>query len=141
MERNLWSQAEFDSVTAKKLCELRAKFWPDTVQFTPERMAVVLGDLYSRGATLVSSEKGYGVYFRQEDTLYFVELMAEDDRSAEKLMEAAREKEVIVEKAVITVGAMQNLFLGEGRRQEYGMIRFEGEPFDVSDSYMRLMLD
>lgn len=141
VERNLWSQAEFDSVTAKKLCELRAKFWPDTVQFTPDRMAVVLGDLYSRGATLVSSEKGYGVYFRQEDTLYFVELMAEDDRSAEKLMEAAREKEVIVEKAVITVGAMQNLFLGEGRRQEYGMIRFEGEPFDVSDSYMRLMLD
>ena len=41
--RNLWSQAEFDSVTAKKLCELREKFWPDTVQFTPERMAVVLG--------------------------------------------------------------------------------------------------
>ena len=52
--RNLWSQAEFDSVTAKKLCELREKFWPDTVQFTPERMAVVLGDLYSRGATIVA---------------------------------------------------------------------------------------
>ena len=35
--------------------------------------------------------------------------MAEDDRSAEVLMEAAREKEVIVERAVITVGAAQNL--------------------------------
>ena len=104
--RNLWSQAEFDSVTAKKLCELREKFWPDTVQFTPERMAVVLGDLYSRGATIV-----------------------------------ANEKEVIVEKAVITVGAAQTLFLGEGTRQEYGMIRFDGEPFDVSESYMRLMLE
>lgn len=141
VERNLWSQAEFDSVTAKKLCELRERFWPNTVQLTPERMAVVLGDLYSRGATIVSSEKGYGVYFRREDTLYFVELMADDDRSAEKLMEAAREKEVIVEKAVITVGAAQNLFLGEGTRQDYGMIRFEGEPFDVSESYLRLMLD
>ena len=128
--RNLWSQAEFDSVTAKKLCELREKFWPDTVQFTPERMAVVLGDLYSRGATIVANERGYGVYFRKEDTLYFVELM-----------EAAREKEVIVEKAVITVGAAQTLFLGEGTRQEYGMIRFDGEPFDVSESYMRLMLE
>ena len=53
--RNLWSQAEFDSVTAKKLCELREKFWPDTVQFTPERMAVVLWDLYSRGATIVAN--------------------------------------------------------------------------------------
>ena len=141
MARNLWSQAEFDSVTAKKLCELREKFWPDTVQFTPERMAVVLGDLYSRGATIVANERGYGVYFRKEDTLYFVELMAEDDRAAEVLMEAAREKEVIVEKAVITVGAAQPLFLGEGTRQEYGMIRFDGEPFDVSESYMRLMLE
>ena len=55
--------------------------------------------------------------------------------------EAAREKEVIVEKAVITVGAAQPLFLGEGKRQEYGMIRFDAEPFDVSESYMRLMLE
>lgn len=141
VDRNLWSQADFDSVTAKKLCELRQRFWSDTVQLSPDRMAVVLGDLYSRGATIVSSEQGYGIYFRKEDTLYFVEMMAEDDRSAEKLMEAAREKEVIVEKAVITVGAAQTLFLGEGTRQDYGMIRFDGEPFDVSESYMRLMLE
>ena len=141
VSRNLWSQAEFDSVTAKKLCELREKFWPDTVQLSPERMAVVLGDLYSRGATIVSSERGYGIYFREEDTLFFVELLADDDRAAEELMEAAREKEVIVEKAVITVGAAQPLFLGEGTRQEYGMIRFDAEPFDVSESYLRLMLE
>ena len=141
VERNLWSQAEFDSVTAKKLCELRAKYWPDTVQLPPEQMGEVLRDLYSRGATIVSSEQGYGIYFRKEDTLYFVELMAEDDRSAEKLMEAAREKEVIVERAVITVGAAQNLFLGEGTRQDYGMIRFDAEPFDVEESYMRLMME
>ena len=63
------------------------------------------------------------------------------DRAAEVLMEAAREKEVIVEKAVITVGAAQPLFLGEGIRQEYGMIRFDAEPFDVSESYLRLMLE
>lgn len=66
-------------------------------------MGEVLRDLYSRGATIVSSEQGYGIYFRREDTLYFVEMMAENDRLAEVLMEAAREKEVIVEKAVITV--------------------------------------
>ena len=130
-----------DSVTARKLCELRERFYPDTVQFPPEQMAVVLTDLYARGATIVSSEKGYGIYFRREDTLYFVELMAEDDRSAEVLMEAAREKEVIVERAVITVGAAQNLFLGEGTRQDYGMIRFDAEPFDVEESYMRLMME
>lgn len=49
VDRNLWSQADFDSVTAKKLCELRQRFWSDTVQLSPDRMAVVLGDLYSRG--------------------------------------------------------------------------------------------
>ena len=63
------------------------------------------------------------------------------DRAAEVLMEAAREKEVIVERAVITVGAAQNLFLGEGTRQDYGMIRFDAEPFDVEESYMRLMME
>ena len=132
VSRNLWSQAEFDTVTAKKLCELREQFWKDTVQLSPERMAVVLQELYARGATIVSNEHGYGIYFRKEDTLYFVEMMADSDRAAEILMEAAREKEVIVEKAVITVGAAQPLFLGEGTRQEYGMIRFDAEPFDVS---------
>ena len=35
----------------------------------------------------------------------------------------------------------QPLFLGEGTRQEYGMIRFDAEPFDVSESYLRLMLE
>ena len=39
VSRNLWSQAEFDSVTARKLCELRERFCPDTVQLSPERMA------------------------------------------------------------------------------------------------------
>ena len=58
VSRNLWSQAEFDSVTARKLYELRERFYPDTVQFPPERIAVVLTDLYARGATIVSSEKG-----------------------------------------------------------------------------------
>ena len=141
VSRNLWSQAEFDTVTAKKLCELREQFWKDTVQLSPERMAVVLQELYARGATIVSNEHGYGIYFRKEDTLYFVEMMADSDRAAEILMEAAREKEVIVEKAVITVGAAQPLFLGEGTRQDYGMIRFDAEPFDVAESYMRLMLE
>lgn len=141
VSRNLWSQAEFDTVTAKKLCELREQFWKDTVQLSPERMAVVLQELYARGATIVSNEHGYGIYFRKEDTLYFVEMMADSDRAAEILMEAAREKEVIVEKAVITVGAAQPLFLGEGTRQEYGMIRFDAEPFDISESYLRLMLE
>lgn len=141
IRRNLWSQADFDAVTAKKLCELRRKYCPDSVELDAARMTVVLGELYARGVTIVSNDHGYGLYFRREDTLFFVELMADDDRAAEVLMEAARQKEVVVEKAVITVGTAQPLFLGEGTRQDYGMIRFAGAPFDVSGSYMRLMME
>ncbi len=141
VRRNLWSQADFDAVTAKKLCELRRQYCPDSVEVDAARMTVVLGELYARGVTIVSNDHGYGLYFRREDTLFFVELMADDDRAAEVLMEAARQKEVVVEKAVITVGAAQPLFLGEGTRQEYGMIRFACAPFDVSGSYMRLMME
>ena len=141
IRRNIWSQAEFDSVPAKRLCDLRREYCPDIVQMSPAAMVQELTDLYSRGITIVSSEDGYGLYFRKGETLHFVELMAEGDRAAERLMEAAREKEVVVEDAEITVGANQNLFLGEGRREDHGMIRFFGEPFDVSESYLRLMLD
>jgi hypothetical protein len=81
------------------------------------------------------------VYFRKDETLYFMELMAHDDRAAATLMEAAREKEVIVERAVISLGASQQLFAGDGNERDYGMIRFLGEPFDVETSYMRLMME
>ena len=130
-------------MTARKLCELRERFYPDTVQFPPEQMAVVLTDLYARGATIVSSAEGLRHLLPPGGRpSHFVESeWPNDDRSAEVLMEAAREKEVIVERAVITVGAAQNLFLGEGTRQDYGMIRFDAEPFDVEESYMRLMME
>jgi predicted N-acetyltransferase YhbS len=141
IKRNIWSQAEFDAVPAKKLCELRQEYCPDVVGIRPEEMIPILTELYSRGITIVSSDEGYGLYFRKGETLHFIELMADGDRAAECLMEAAREKEVVVENAEIAIGADQNLFLGEGRRTEHGMIRFFGEPFDVSESYLRLILD
>jgi predicted N-acetyltransferase YhbS len=141
VQRNLWSQAEFDTVTAKRLCELRQKFCPNSVCLDAERMAIVMSDLYARGMTIVANDAGYGVYFRKDETLYFMELMANDDRAAATLMEAAREKEVIVERAVISLGASQQLFAGDGNERDYGMIRFLGEPFDVETSYMRLMME
>lgn len=141
IKRNIWAQAEFDSLPAKKLCDTRLEYCPEIVQLSANEMIPVLTDLYSRGITVVSSDEGYGLYFRHGETLQFIELQADGDRAAERLMEAAREKEVVVENAEITIGAAQNLFLGEGVREDYGMIRFLGEPFDVSESYMRLMLD
>ena len=141
VERNLWSQAEFDSVTAKKLCELRQNTGPTPFSCRRSRWGKFCGTCIPVARPSYPVSRATASISAERITLYFVEMMAENDRAAEVLMEAAREKEVIVEKAVITVGAAQNLFLGEGTRQEYGLIRFEGEPFDVSESYMRLMMD
>ena len=141
IKRNIWSQAEFDSAPAKRLCDLRVKYCPDIVQLSTDAMVQELTELYSRGITVVSAEDGYGLYFREGETLHFVELMAEGDRAAERLMEAAREREVIVDNANVTVNAGQNLFLGEGTREDHGMIRFFGEAFDISESYLGLALD
>ncbi|MFI3168812.1 MAG: GNAT family N-acetyltransferase [Faecalibacterium sp.] len=141
IQRNLWAQAEFDSVTAKALLSLRETYCPSAVMLPLSQMMVVLGNLYAQGITIVSSKGGYGLYTRKGKTLCFLEMQAENDRAAERLMEAAREKEVFAEEAVITVGANQTLFLGEGVATEYGMVCFLGERMDLFDGYMRLMLD
>ena len=141
IRRNLWAQADFDSVTAKGLEALRRRFAPDSVFLNNAGYILVLTDLYTLGATIVSNEDGYGIYFKKDDdTLDFVELFAEGDRAAEKLMEAARDK-TGASQAHITLGAQQNLFLGEGAPRDYGMIQFFDQPFDVQEGYMRLMLD
>ena len=54
-------------------------------------------EICTSGATIVSSAHGYGIYFRKEDTFYFVELQADNDRAAEVQWKPP-EKEVIVEK-------------------------------------------
>lgn len=140
VRHNLWAQADFDTVTAKHWQALRASYMPQGVTLTGAGAVAVLTDLYSLGATIVSAEGGYGIYFTKGQTMRFIELFAEGDRAAERLMEAARERER-AEQAVITLGAAQSLFLGEGTAQDYGMIRFLGQPFDVSESYMGNMLD
>ncbi len=140
IRRNLWAQADFDTVTAKGLEALRRQYAPDSVFLNNAGFILVLTDLYTLGGTIVSNQDGYGIYFKKDDTLEFVELFAEGDRAAEKLMEAARDK-TGAERAVVTLGAQQNLFLGEGAPVDYGMIQFFGQPFDVQESYMRLMLD
>ena len=140
IRRNLWAQADFDAVTVRTLEQLRRQYAPDSVCLPPQALTEVMTDLYSCGLTIVSNEEGYGLYFKKGETLHFIELFAIGDRPAEKLMEAAREK-VGAEQAELLLGAEQTLFLGEGSREDYGCIRFFGRPFDVTESYMRLMLD
>lgn len=137
---NLWAVAEFDTITAKGLELMRQKYMPDSVMFQSSAYVEVLTDLYSGGLTTLSTDNGYGLYFKRNDRLEFIELFAKTDRDAEYLLEAARQKES-VDTALIQLGQCQNLFLGEGSVKDYGMIQFFGPSFDVDECYMRLMLD
>lgn len=141
LSRNLWSRAEFDSVPVHALGSLRTQFCPSVVQFSADSLTWELTDLYARGITVVSNENGYGMYFREGDCLRFVELMANSDKAVTCLLEAAREREVIAERAVFSISDDSTLFLGEGRRSDYGMIRFLAEPFVLEGSYLGLGLD
>ena len=66
IRRNLWAQADFDSVTAKGLEALRRRFAPDAVFLNNAGYILVLTDLYTLGGTIVSSEDGYGIYFKKD---------------------------------------------------------------------------
>ena len=125
---DLWAQAEFDTVTAKGLQALRARYAPGAVTLNDKGVAAVLTDLYSGGITTVATDHGYGLFFKKGDTLRFIELFADSDRAAETLLKAARQK-TGAGQAVVELGAEQTLFLGEGTPGDYGMIRFFGQPF------------
>lgn len=140
IKRNLWAQAQWDTLTVKALEELRSKYEPKRICFHEEEMIAVITDLYCGGITIVSDDNSYGMFFTKGDTLEFIEFFAKDDRSAQHLLEAVRDR-TGVENARLMLGANQEIFIGEGKITDYAMIKFLTKPFDVSESYMRLMMD
>lgn len=57
-------------------------------------MNETMTQLYRRGLTVVSTRRGYGLYFTKGDTLQFLELQADNDHCADQLLQAARERPV-----------------------------------------------
>ncbi len=140
IRRNLWAQAQFDSITAPRLGQLRNKYSPESVSLPPEGLVVQLLSLYSQGATAVENEKGYGVFFEQGDTLYFTELFAQSDYDAQLLLEAARDRTGL-ERAEIVLPENSEICLGEGKLELYGMACFWGAQPPLRSGYLPLILD
>ena len=90
-------------------------------------MNTMITRLYRRGMTIVSNQRGYGLYCQEKDELLFMEL------------QAAREHTGLT-KARLLLAENQFLYLGEGKRCGYGMICYLGQPFPVTDVYFRLLL-
>lgn len=135
----MFAQAAFDSLTVHKLLERRHIYQPGCISLPEEAMNETMTQLYRRGLTVVSTRRGYGLYFTKGDTLQFLELQADNDHCADQLLQAAREKTGAAN-ARILLAENQTLYLGSGRRCGYGMIAFLGRPFSVTDAYFRMLL-
>ena len=139
IRRDLFAQAAFDSLTVHKLLKRRHIYQPGCISLPEEAMNETMTQLYRRGLTVVSTRRGYGLYFTKGDTLQFLELQADNDHCADQLLQAAREKTGAAN-ARILLAENQTLYLGSGRRCGYGMIAFLGRPFSVTDAYFRMLL-
>ena len=136
---NLWARAEFDAMTARRLMDTRLYYQPGCITLPRSGMNEIVSQLYHRGATIVSNKRGYGIYYQKGEELQFIELQADNDHSADVLLEAARER-TGCEQASIILTENQSLYLGAGKRCGYGLLRFLNKPFPLTDVYFRLLV-
>lgn len=138
IERNLRAIAEFDNLTVRRLMDLRQRYQPACVLLPESTVTEMVLRLYRRGMTIVSNQRGYGLYCQQGDVLQFIELQADNDHCADILLQAAREKSG-ASRAAVLLAENQALYLGAGKRCGYAMLRFLSKPFPVTDVYFRLL--
>lgn len=139
IRRDLLAQAAFDSLTVHKLLEMRCIYQPGCICLPESAMNEIMTQLYRRGLTVVSTRRGYGLYYTKGDTLQFLELQADNDYCADQLLQAAREKTGAAN-ARILLAENQTLYLGAGRRCGYGVVAFLGKSFPLTDAYFRMLL-
>ena len=123
-------------MTVRRLMDTRQRYQPASVLMPASTMNEMISRLYRRGMTIVSNQRGYGLYCQKGDTLQFLELQADNDHSADLLLQASREH-AGASRADLLLAENQTLYLGEGKRFGYGMICFLKEPFPVTDVYFR----
>lgn len=138
IERNLRAVAEFDNLTVRRLMDARMRYQPACISLPESTMTEMITRLYRKGMTIVSNQRGYGLFCQQDDVLQVMELQADNDHCADLLLQAAREK-TGAEYASILLAENQTLYLGAGKRCGYGMIRFLSQPFPITDVYFRLL--
>lgn len=78
IRRDLLAQAAFDSLTVHKLLEMRCIYQPGCICLPESAMNEIMTQLYRRGLTVVSTRRGYGLYYTKGDTLQFLELQADN---------------------------------------------------------------
>ena len=123
IKKNIWTNAQFDIVTANRFKVLRDKFCEENiVHYTPKGYETFAYSHYLSGGSTVETGEAYGIYYVEGDSMRFVELLATSTLNAVKLLQAAREK-TGCEKATVYLSGQSNLFLGEGETINWCMVK------------------
>ena len=136
IKRNLWAQADFDTITAKKLPLLRKKYIQEPfVEPEHDGYIQMITQFYQNGAISSENDGAYAVFYRTENELLVTELAAESELAAVQLLESAGDR-YARDKATLILGAENLLFAGEGKRYAGGAIKTFGNCPDAQFAYL-----
>ena len=123
IKKNIWTNAQFDIVTASRFKALRDKFCDENfIHYTSKGYENFAYSHYISGGSTVETDDAYGVYYVENGNMRFVELFATSTLNAVKLLQAAREK-TGCETATVYLSPQSNLFLGEGEKINWCMVK------------------
>ena len=138
--RNLYAVAEFDDITVELLPRLRKKFCGAAdVQLTPDGLIAMLTDYYSMGGSTVRTGDGYGFFRVEKGRLLFDEFFARDERGADLLLQASREK-IGCTVATVLTDDVSLLHHGRGKEVPYAMW-WSPDGGEAPCGYMGMMLE
>ena len=138
---NLYANVKLDTITGKSIKELRNKFIENSrIQLNEKSEIATLVDMYKNGGITVESKNGYGIFYKNNDTMFFEEIFATDEYHAEELIQGAKQFcGCSYVKGLVAEGI--EMFLGEGKVKPFGMILFLNDKFNSNDPYMNMMLN
>lgn len=123
IKKNIWTNAQFDIVTASRFKGLREKFCDEPfVHYTSKGYEKFAYSHYISGGSTAETDDAYAVYYVENGSLRIVELLATSTNHAIKLLQAIREK-TGCETATVFLSPQSNLFLGEGKTENWCAVR------------------
>ncbi len=133
---NMWATAEFDTLTASKLQQVREKYIEQSyVSFPKKGYENFAYYIYSFSGSTAEDENGYCIYYHSDETITIRELCSKDNTTAIKLIQAIKGRTKAT-KVKISLNDESLLFLGYGKKKAHCLIKGLNE-----NVYANLMFD
>lgn len=123
---NLWSTADFDTITANKLKELRLKYIVcPYMDMEKDGYTRLMTRLYGLGASTAVTDNGYAIYFKDSSKIYIKEMFALNDADGNYILQAIANHDSR-NNFVVDLAMASCMFSGEGISRNAGMYKYNG---------------